>query len=167
MAKMLLSNPKVNVEEVPDPENPTLSILLFGYRAKFSTVRDKSTLLAQINRCKNGVKWSDLLDAYDGVEGDLQSLLRGGEVLGVLNSEEKDKIARMKAGKGALPKVPEATLELNDPYINIILKAMKNLQFQPSIKYLPIGVLHTKKLGKQLKNWILLLVCLFGRALII
>jgi hypothetical protein len=92
VAKMLLSNPKVNVEEVPDPENPTLSILLFGYRAKFSTVRDKSTLLAQINRCKNGVKWSDLLDAYDGVEGDLQSLLRGGEVLGVLNSEEKDKI---------------------------------------------------------------------------
>jgi serine/threonine protein kinase len=44
---------------------------------------------------------------------------------GSLTSEEKDKIARMKAGKGALPKVPEATLELNDPYINIILKAMK------------------------------------------
>jgi len=89
---MLLNNPKVNVEEVPDPENPSLNMNLFGYRAKFSTVRDKATLLAQINRCKNGVKWNDLMDAYDGVEKDLQKLLTGGEILGVTNPEEKDKI---------------------------------------------------------------------------
>lgn len=74
VVKMLLKNPKVNVEEVPDPENPSLSMNMFGYRAKFSTVRDKATLLAQINRMKNGVKWTDLLDAYDGVEKDLQKL---------------------------------------------------------------------------------------------
>lgn len=89
---MLMNNPKVNVDQVPDPENPSLSMNVFGYRAKFSTVRDKGTLLAQINRMKNGVKLSDLMDAYDGVEKDLQKLLTGGEILGVTNPEDKDKI---------------------------------------------------------------------------
>ena len=92
VVSMLLKNPKVNVEEVPDPENPSLNMNLFGYRAKFSMVRDKSTLLAQINRMKNGIKYNDLMDAYDGVEKDLDSLLTAGEVLGVMNPEEKDKI---------------------------------------------------------------------------
>lgn len=92
VANMLANNPKVNVEEVPDPENPSLSIMHYGYRAKFSTVRDRATLLAQINRCKHGVKWSDLTDAYDGVEKDLQKLLTGGEILGVNNPEERDKV---------------------------------------------------------------------------
>lgn len=89
---MLMNNPKVNVEEIPDPENPSLNMNQYGYRAKFSTVSDKATLLAQINRMKNGVKWSDLMDAYDGVEKDLQKLISGGEVLGVTNPEEKDRI---------------------------------------------------------------------------
>lgn len=92
VAKMLVNNPKVNVEEVPDPENPSLSIMHYGYRAKFSTVRDRATLLAQINRCRHGVKWSDLADAYDDVEKDLQKLLTGGEILGVNNPEERDKV---------------------------------------------------------------------------
>ncbi len=92
VANMLANNPKVNVEEVPDPENPSLSIMHYGYRAKFSTVRDRATLLAQINRCKHGVKWSDLTDAYDDVERDLQKLLTGGEILGVNNPEERDKV---------------------------------------------------------------------------
>ena len=83
VVKMLESNPKVNVEEVPDPENPSLSMNTFSYRAKFNTVRDKATLLAQVNRTKNGVRWSDLSDAYDGVEVDLQSLMTAGEVLAV------------------------------------------------------------------------------------
>ena len=83
VVKMLECNPKVNVEEVPDPENPSLSMKTFSYRAKFNTVRDKPTLLAQINRMKNGVRWSDLSDAYDGVEVDLQSLMTAGEVLAV------------------------------------------------------------------------------------
>ncbi|KAL7544871.1 hypothetical protein ACHAWF_008240 [Thalassiosira exigua] len=92
VVSMLLNNPKVNVEEVPDPENPSLSMNLFGYKAKFSSVRDGPTLLAQINRMKNGVRWSDLLDAYDGVEKDLARLLKGGEALCVANPEDKDKI---------------------------------------------------------------------------
>jgi len=92
VANMLANNIKVEVEEVPDPENPSLSIMHYGYRAKFSTVRDRATLLAQINRCKHGVKWSDLTDAYDDVEKDLQKLLTGGEILGVNNPEERDKV---------------------------------------------------------------------------
>ncbi|KAL3782791.1 hypothetical protein ACHAW5_005745 [Stephanodiscus triporus] len=92
VAAMLASNPKVKVEEVPDPENPSLSMSLFGYRAKFSDVKDRPTLLAQVNRMKNGIRWSDLADAYDGVEEDLLRLLTGGEVLGVANPEEKDRI---------------------------------------------------------------------------
>lgn len=92
VVSMLTNNPKVNVEEIPDPENPSLNMKSFGYRAKFSYVRDKATLLAQINRMKNGVKWSDLMDAYDGVEKDLQKLISGGEVLGVTNPEEKDRV---------------------------------------------------------------------------
>mmetsp|Transcript_30191 Transcript_30191/g.63973 ORF Transcript_30191/g.63973 Transcript_30191/m.63973 type:complete len:573 (+) Transcript_30191:108-1826(+) len=92
VVSMLMNNPKVNVEQIPGPENPSLNMNLFGYRAKFSTVRDKATLLAQINRMKNGVKWSDLMDAYDGVEKDLQKLISGGEILGVPNPEEKDRI---------------------------------------------------------------------------
>ena len=92
VADMLRANPKVRVEEVPDPENPSLVMRLYGYRAKFSDVRDRPTLLARINRMKNGVRWSDLADAYDGVECDLRRLLVGGEVLGVSNPEEKDRI---------------------------------------------------------------------------
>jgi hypothetical protein len=92
VAEMLRVNPKVKVEEIPDPENPSLVMCLYGYRAKFSEVRDRPTLLAQINRMKNGVRWNDLADAYDGVEGDLRRLLVGGEVLGVSNPEEKDRI---------------------------------------------------------------------------
>ncbi len=92
LVDMLLSNPKIKVEEIPDPENPNLTMYQFGYRAKFSTVHDKATLLAQINRMKNGIKASELIDAYDGVEKDIQKLLTSGEVLGVSNPEEKDKI---------------------------------------------------------------------------
>lgn len=92
VVKMLLANPKVKVEEIPDPENPNLAMYQFGYRAKFSMVHDRATLLAQINRMKNGIKASDLLDAYDGVERDIQKLLTSGEILGVANPEEKDRI---------------------------------------------------------------------------
>mmetsp|Transcript_18446 Transcript_18446/g.38210 ORF Transcript_18446/g.38210 Transcript_18446/m.38210 type:complete len:589 (-) Transcript_18446:607-2373(-) len=139
VAKMLLSNPKVNVEEVPDPENPTLSILLFGYKAKFASVKDKTTLLAQINRCKNGVKMSDLMDAYDGVEKDLQKLLTGGEILGVMNPEEKDRVLFPRGEPFLveldgcvtveLPELPEPTpqeqskIDANDPVQKAIYKA--------------------------------------------
>ncbi|KAL3761617.1 hypothetical protein ACHAWU_000104 [Discostella pseudostelligera] len=92
LVSMLLSNPKIKVEEIPDPENPNLTMYQFGYRAKFSMVHDKATLLAQINRMKNGIKASELVDAYDNVEKDIQKLITSGEVLGVYNPEEKDKI---------------------------------------------------------------------------
>lgn len=68
VAELLQKNPKIIVEEVPDPENPSLSILYYGYRAKFSGVKDKVSLVGQINRSRYGVKWGDLVDAYDGVE---------------------------------------------------------------------------------------------------
>ena len=68
MAELLQKNPKIIVESVPDPENPSLSILYYGYKAKFSSVKDRASLIAQINRSRYGVRWGDLLDAYDGVE---------------------------------------------------------------------------------------------------
>ena len=68
MAELLQRNPKIIVEEVPDPENPSLSVLYYGYKAKFSSVKDRATLVGQINRSRYGVRWGDLLDAYDGVE---------------------------------------------------------------------------------------------------
>jgi hypothetical protein len=68
VAELLQKNPKIIVEEVPDPENPSLSILYYGYKAKFSSVKDRTTLVGQINRSRYGIRWGDLLDAYDGVE---------------------------------------------------------------------------------------------------
>jgi len=124
VVNMLLNNKKVTIEEIPDPENPSLTMNMFGYRAKFSMVRDKSTLLAQINRSKNGIKYNDLIDAYDNIEYDLQSLLTAGEILGVTNPEEKDKILFPRGESFLveldgclhleLPPIPnEPTIELN------------------------------------------------------
>ena len=90
--QMLMRNPKIRVEEIPDPENPSLTILTFGYQAKFQTIQNKVGLKAQINRCIHGVKRSDLLDAYSSVEEDLKSLITAGDVLAVANNEDKDLI---------------------------------------------------------------------------
>ena len=84
---MLQRNPKIRVENVPDPENPSLMVATYSYQAKYNNVRDRKTLLAQINRCKNGVPMRDLIDAYDGVELDLDALICAGEVLCSLNSD--------------------------------------------------------------------------------
>lgn len=92
VAQMLQHNPKIRVEQVPDPENPSLMIATYSYQAKYNHVRDRTTLLAQINRCKNGVPRRDLDDAYDGVEDDLDALITAGDVLAINNSEDKDKI---------------------------------------------------------------------------
>ena len=92
VAQMLQRNPKIRVEQVPDPENPSLMIATYAYQAKYNHVRDRTTLLAQINRCKNGVARRDLEDAYDGVEKDLDALVTAGDVLAVANTEDKDKI---------------------------------------------------------------------------
>ena len=92
VAEMLAANPKVRIEEVPDPENPTLILPHYGYQAKFSNVVDSSSLLAQINRCKNGVGVRDLIDSYDGVEDDVNALVAAGDVLAVANPEDKDRV---------------------------------------------------------------------------
>jgi len=89
---MLEKNPKVCIEEMPDPENPSLLILTYGYQAKFNNVHDKTGLLAQINRCKNGVATRDLLDAYEGVLEDINALVSSGDVLAVMNPEDKDRV---------------------------------------------------------------------------
>lgn len=92
VAKMLERNPKIRVEQVPDPEDPSIMIATYAYQAKYNHVRDRTTLLAQINRCKNGVAMRDLVDAYDGVEKDLAALITAGDVLALRNPEDKDKI---------------------------------------------------------------------------
>ena len=89
---MLAANPKVIIEVVPDTTNPNIPMNTFGYRSKYSNVKDRVTLIAQINRMKYGIRWNDLVDAYDNVEHDLQCLLRSGEILGIANPEEKDRI---------------------------------------------------------------------------
>ena len=89
---MLAANPKVIIEVVPDTTNPNIPMNTFGYRSKYSNVKDRVTLIAQINRMKYGIRWNDLVDAYDNVEHDLQGLLRSGEILGIANPEEKDRI---------------------------------------------------------------------------
>jgi len=90
--QQLLRNAKICTEEVPDPENPSIKMLTFGYQSKFSEVHDKTTLLALINRCKNGVSYNDLRDAYIGVEADLDSLITAGDILALENDTSgKDK----------------------------------------------------------------------------
>ena len=92
VAQMLQHNPKINVENVPDPENPSLLIATYAYQAKYNNVRDRKTLLAQVNRCKDGVPMRDLTDSYDGVEQDLDALITAGDVLALYNTEDKDKM---------------------------------------------------------------------------
>jgi hypothetical protein len=92
VADMLQRNPKVRVEMVPDPENPALMAATYSYQAKYSSVRDRTSLLAQINRMTSGVPMRDLLDSYLHVENDLQALVTAGDVLAVANTEDKDKI---------------------------------------------------------------------------
>lgn len=92
VAEMLQRNPKVRVEMVPDPENPALSVAEYAYQAKYSNVRDRTTLLAQINRMTSGVPMRDLVDSYAGVEKDLNALITAGDVIAVANTEDKDKI---------------------------------------------------------------------------
>lgn len=92
VAQMLQRNPKIKVETVPDPENPSLTIDTYAYQAKYNHVRDRKTLLAQINRCKNGVPMRDMIDSYDTVMGDLDALVCAGDVLALYNTEDKDKV---------------------------------------------------------------------------
>jgi hypothetical protein len=92
VAEMLQHNPKIRVELVPDPENPSLMIATYAYQAKYNHVRDRTSLLAQVNRSKNGLPRRDVEDAYDGVERDLDVLITAGDVLAINNTEDKTQI---------------------------------------------------------------------------
>lgn len=92
VAEMLRKNPKVRIEMVPDPENPTIYIETYAYQAKYSNIRDKTSLLAQINRMTNGAPMRDLLDSYLTVEEDIQTLITAGDIIALTNTEDKDKI---------------------------------------------------------------------------
>jgi hypothetical protein len=126
VAEMLQRNPKIRLENVPDPENPSLMVVTYAYQAKYSNVRDKKTLLAQVNRCKNGVPMRDLVDAYDGVKEDLESLICAGDVLASLNTEDKDKTLFPRGepffveldGIISLPPIPEVKEE-STPLMNV------------------------------------------------
>lgn len=122
VSEMLQRNPKVRVERVPDPENPSLTVATYAYQAKYSSVRDRTTLLAQINRMSSGVPMRDLLDSYPGVEEDLRSLITAGDIIAVYNSEDKDKILFPRGevflveldGLVTLPRIVTAAQEENE-----------------------------------------------------
>lgn len=92
VANMLASNHKIRTEVIPDPENPSLGITHYAYQSKYPSVRDKSTLLAQVNRMPSGVRHRDLADSYPGIEEDINSLITAGEVIACQNTEERDKV---------------------------------------------------------------------------
>jgi hypothetical protein len=92
VVKLLLNNSVIKVEEMPDPENPTLTIYTFGYQAKFHNVKNKTGLLAQINRERNGIRQEHLMDSYDGVEDDIQDMITSGEIIAIFNEEKKDRV---------------------------------------------------------------------------
>ncbi|GKY91115.1 hypothetical protein MPSEU_000084300 [Mayamaea pseudoterrestris] len=92
VAAMLRNNPKIRIEMSPDPENPAAMIETYAYQAKYSRIRDKSSLLAQINRMANGVPLKDLVDSYESVVDDVQALITAGDIIAVANPEDKDKI---------------------------------------------------------------------------
>ncbi len=97
--QMLLNNKQIKVEEEPDPENPSLTIYTFGYQAKYNNVRNKTGLLAQINKSKYGIKRHDLLDSYEGVEQDIAALITAGEIIAIPNSEHKDNPVLIQRGE--------------------------------------------------------------------
>lgn len=97
--KMLLNNDLIKHEEEPDPENPSLTIYTFGYQAKFHNVRNKTGLLAQINKSKYGIRLKDLLDSYEGVKEDINMMISGGEIIAIPNSEDKDNPILLQRGE--------------------------------------------------------------------
>ena len=151
VVNMLLNNAKVKLEEVPDPENPSLTMNLFGYRAKFSMVRDKSSLQAQINRMKNGIKYNDLIDAYDDIEKDLQSLLTSGEILGVMNPEEKDKIL-FPRGESFLVELDGCVTLANMPPIPLEPTDKTDSVQMATYRAAVARTLHVRKLHSRLIN---------------
>ena len=92
VATLLQTNAKISMEHVPDPENPSVMVATYAYQSKYNHVRDRASLLAQINRSKYGCDRRDLVDSYDGVEEHIHSLITGGEIIAISNSEDKTMI---------------------------------------------------------------------------
>jgi hypothetical protein len=92
VAKLLEQNPKISVEQVPDPENPQIMLSTYAYQSRFNHVRDRASLLAQINRSKYGVDKKHLADCYDEALDHIKGLITGGECIAVANSEDKTSI---------------------------------------------------------------------------
>lgn len=67
-------------------------VATYAYQAKYSSVRDRATLLSQINRMTYGIRMDDLLDSYSTVQNDLQGLITAGDIIAIYNSEDRDKI---------------------------------------------------------------------------
>jgi hypothetical protein len=89
VARLLQTNAKISIEHVPDPENPSVMVATYAYQSKYNHVRDRASLLAQINRSKYGCDRRDLVDCYDGVEEHIQSLITAGDIIAIANSEDK------------------------------------------------------------------------------
>jgi hypothetical protein len=92
VAEALQRNPKIKTEFIPDPENPSIKIAHYAFQAKYPRVRDRATLLAQINALTTGVKTSDLVDCYSNCREDIGALITAGDIIAVANTEDKDKI---------------------------------------------------------------------------
>ncbi|GFH44616.1 hypothetical protein CTEN210_01090 [Chaetoceros tenuissimus] len=92
VASLLRTKDNIKVEEIPDPENPSLTILTYGYQSKYNNVRNKTGLMGQINRSKNGIRRKDLEDCYDGIDEDIDDMITSGDLIAVYNTEDKHTI---------------------------------------------------------------------------
>ena len=90
---MLQNNPKIIIEYIPDPENPTLLIPHYGYQAKYPNVMDRTSLISQINRTNQGIPMiRDLYDCYTGIEKDIASCICSGDIIAISNNDDRDKM---------------------------------------------------------------------------
>lgn len=78
---MIKSNPKIDIETVEGE-------LRLEFRNKFQ-IRTKTELLTMIKRVRNGIVFNDIKDCYTGIEGDVMSLIVGGDIIAVKNKELK------------------------------------------------------------------------------
>lgn len=92
LSESLQKNPKIRTEFIPDPENPSIKIAHYAFQAKYPRVRDRGSLLAQVNAMTTGVKFSDLLDCYTSCEEDIAALITAGDIIAIANTEDKDKM---------------------------------------------------------------------------
>jgi hypothetical protein len=90
---LLQNNPKICIEYIPDPENPTLLIPHYAYQAKYPNIIDRSSLISQINRTNQGIPMiRDLYDCYTNIEQDIQYCICAGDVIAISNNDDRDKI---------------------------------------------------------------------------